>query len=130
MTLGCTMWRPRMRLLLASSVCLVVLGASTPSVSHPHDDPEIFEANGTLTKIDIARQFIEMDVIDNRTKAPRNQLFFVDRKVKIRAGRTRLQLTDLRPGQRVRCTVERQHSDGREDLARLIVFEIRLDARS
>ena len=83
-----------------------------------------------MTKVDVANQIVEIDVVDNKTKATRNLLLFVDPKVKIRNGRVRVELESLQRGQRVRCMVERRHPEGREDLARLIVFEIRFDPRS
>src|SRR5262245_6570095 len=119
-----------MRVPLLSFAALMVLVSATPSVSHPHDDPEIFDARGTLTKVDLARQFIEVDVVDNKTKVTRNQLFFVDPRVNIRAGKTRLRITDLRAGQRGQVSVMRLHEEGREDVERLVVFEIRLDVPS
>ena len=110
-------------------VCAVLVLASTPK-AHPHDEPEIFDVKGTLSKVDLANQIVEVDTIDSRTKARRNLLLFVDRKVKIRNGKTRMALGELQPGQRVTCTVERQHQEGREDRERLTVFEIRIDVRS
>jgi hypothetical protein len=116
-------------LLLTMSVWLV--GSSIPGRAHPHgDEPEFFEARGMLTKVDVANRVIEIDVVDNETKATRNLLLFVDPKVKIRNGNVRVELASLQRGQRVRCMVERRHPEGREDLLRAIVFEIRLDARS
>jgi hypothetical protein len=96
-------------------------------MAHPHDEPEILDVKGILTKVDVVNQIVEVDTIDNKTKARRNLLLFVDRKVKIRNSKTRLALGDLQPGQRVTCRVERRHQAGREDRERLTVFEIRLD---
>jgi hypothetical protein len=110
-------------------VCAVFVLAST-SRAHPHDEPEIYEVKGTLTKVDLVNQIIEVDTIDTRTKTPRNLLLFVDRKVKIRNGKTHVKFAELHRGQRVLCTVERKHQEGREDRERLTVFEIRLDVRS
>lgn len=108
----------------------VLVLASTPSKAHPHDEPEAFQVKGTLTKVDVVNGIIEVDTVDNRTKTPRNLLFFVDRNMEIRNGKARVQLAELQPGQRVTCTIERRHQEGREDRERLTVFEIRLDVRS
>ena len=108
------------------TVCLALLGSATRSVSHPHDEPDLFDADGTLTKVDVARQFIEIDVFDKKTKTTRNLLLFIVPKAKIRNGKTRVGILELRPGQRVRCTIVREHPEDREDLERLVVHEIRL----
>ena len=115
-------------LLIFSAVAILAL-SSTPK-AHPHDEPEIFDVKGTLTKVDLVNQVVEVDTIDSKTKARRNLLLFVDRKAKISNGKTRMALGELQPGQRVTCAVERKHQEGREDRERLTVFQIRLDARS
>jgi hypothetical protein len=109
---------------------ILMSGGWVPLLAHPHDEPDIFEVKGTLTKVDFVNGVIEIDTIDRATKAARNMLLFVDRKVKIRNGKVRVELAGLQRGQRVTCSVERQHQEGREDRERLTVFEIRVDARS
>ena len=55
-------------------------------------------------------------------------LLFVEAKAKLRNGKARISLVELKPGQRVTCEVERNHKeDGSE---RLLAFEIRLEART
>ena len=109
---------------------LVLVLASASLRAHPHDEPEIFEVKGTLTKVDVVNRIVELDTFDSRTKITRNLLFFVDGRIKIRNGKVRVELAQLKPGQRVTCTVERKHQEGREDRERLTVFEIRLDVRA
>jgi hypothetical protein len=55
-------------------------------------------------------------------------LLFVDAKVKLRNGKARMTLGELKRGQRVTCVVERDHGDGGGE--RLTAFEIRLDTRT
>ena len=98
------------------------------SAAHPHDEPETFVLKGTLTKVDAVNRAIELDTIDRETKAVRNMLLFVDRNVKLRQGKARMTLGELKPGQRVTCVVERDHREGARD--RLTAFEIRLDTRT
>jgi hypothetical protein len=114
--------------LIIGSVCAVLAGSSAPA--RPHDVHDIFDVRGALTKVDVVNRAIEVDTIDSKTKTVRSQLFFVDRKARIRKGGTRLDLAALQPGQRVTCTIERRHPEGREDLERLTVLQIRLDVRS
>jgi hypothetical protein len=47
--------------------------------------------NGLVTNIVSFNVGVEIDVIDDKTKVTRNMLFFLDRKVRIRNGSTRLQ---------------------------------------
>jgi hypothetical protein len=113
---------------LLCCACVIVFMAASPR-AHPHgDEPDHFDLKGVLTKIDVVNRTIELDTIDPSTKAPRNMLLFVDKKVKLRQGRARVELGALAPGQRVTCTVERVHNEGGRD--RLTAFEIRLDALS
>ena len=111
-------------------LCAFLVLASMASKAHPHDEPEILQVKGTLTKVDVVNGIVEVDTVDSRTQTPRNLLFFVDRKMKIRNGKARVELAELLPGQRVTCKIERQHQGFREDRERLTVFEIRLDVRS
>jgi hypothetical protein len=114
--------------LLLGAACGVVILASVVPAAHPHDELDLFDARGTLTKIDLVNNVIEVDTIDARTKIVRNELFRLDRRTKIRNGRARLQLANLQAGQRVVCVVERFHRDGQKD--RLIALEIRVENRS
>lgn len=114
------------RLILCASVLVTLVLASLRA--HPHDEPDIFTLKGTLTEVDVVNRAIEVDTVDAKTKIARNLLLFVDAKVKLRNGKARINLEELRPGQRVTCDVERNHKeDGSE---RLTAFEIRLEARS
>ena len=109
-------------------VLMMVMVASVSPMAHPHDeDPEILWLSGTLTKVDVVNRAIELDAVDRKTNTVRNLLLFVDAKVKLRKGKARIGLGDLRPGQRVTCTAEREYVDGGE---RLRAFEIRLETRN
>jgi hypothetical protein len=109
-------------------VCVTVALMSALPRSHPHDEFEIFIVRGTLTKVDAVNRAIELDIVDPKTKTTRNMLLFVEAKAKLRNGRARMTLAELKPGQRVRCEVERNHKeDGSE---RLMAFDIRLETRS
>src|SRR5687768_13964978 len=118
---------PRSRVALALWICAVLTFASPSPQAHPHDEPEIFDIKGTLTRVDVVNRAIELDTIDPTSRTRRNMLFFVDQKAKIRSGKARVDLATLQAGQRVTCTVERTFQQGREDRERLTVFEIRLD---
>jgi hypothetical protein len=110
--------------------CAVLAVAAAWLRAHPHDEPEIFEVRGSLAKVDSVNRAVEVDVVDSKGGPPRSLLLFVEAKAKIQGGKARLNLADLQKGQRVICAVERRHPPGRDDLERLIVFEIRLDASS
>ena len=86
----------------------------TPALGHPHVEREIVVFTGTVTKVDGANRTIEMDTIDPRTKQPRNYLLFLDKKAKLRHGKVRLAIDELKPGQRLICTAELRH-DGADD---------------
>jgi hypothetical protein len=112
-----------------AAVCGALVLGLCSLAAHPHDDePEIVDVRGTLTRIDAVHNTVEVDTVDPRTRAIRNQLLFVDRRAKIRNGKVRISLAELQPGQSVACVVERQRRPGQED--RLLAFEIRLDRRS
>lgn len=81
----------------------------TPVFGHPHVEREIAVFTGTVTKVDGANRTIEVDTIDPRTKQPRNYLLLLDKRAKIRDGKVRLGIDDLRQGQRVTCTAELRH---------------------
>jgi hypothetical protein len=115
-----------LRLMWCTFATVALLWAS--SSAHPHDEPETLILKGTLAKIDGVNRAIELDTIDRKTKATRNILLFVDAKVKIRQGKARMTLEQLRPGQRVTCVVERDHKDGGGE--RLVAFEIRVETQS
>jgi hypothetical protein len=109
-------------------VCVTVALMSASPRSHPHDELEIFAVRGTLTKVDAVNRAIELDIFDSKTKTTRSMQLFVEAKAKLRNGRARITLAELKPGQRVRCEVERNHKeDGSE---RLIAFDIRLETRT
>jgi hypothetical protein len=110
------------RALWCASLILVLAAASASG--HPHDDPETFVLRGTLTKVDLVNQAIEMDIITPKMKAGQNLLLFLDKKAKIRNGKARMDVAELKASQQVRCTVERMHQDGKAD--RLIAFEVQL----
>ena len=115
-------------LIVAAVMAVFALSGANSLKAHPHDELETFEVKGTLSKVDVMNRAIEVDTVDRATKAPRNLVLFVDKKVKIRNGKARLELAQLQQGQRVTCSVERAHHDGQDD--RLTVFEIRVDPRS
>jgi hypothetical protein len=110
------------RLIWSACAMLALICAS--SSAHPHDEPETLILKGTLTKVDAINRAIELDTVDRKTKAVRNMLLFVDAKVKLRQGKTRINLGELRPGQLVTCIVERDHKEGGGE--RLTAFEIRV----
>lgn len=109
--------------------CLLVVLVSASAQGHPHDDePEILVLRGTITKVDVLNRTIELDTIDPTTKTTRTVLLFLDKKVKLRSGRARLDINALKPGQRATCTAEVSRDEGQ--VGRLIAFEIQLNARS
>ena len=109
-------------------MCVTMALMSASPRSHPHDELEIVTVSGTLTKVDAVNRAIELDIFNSKTKTTRNMLLFVEAKAKLRNGKARITLVELKPGQRVRCEVERNHKeDGSE---RLIAFEIRSETRT
>jgi hypothetical protein len=84
--------------------CVWLMVALAPALAstHPHDDPE--------------------------TKAPRNLLLVVDARARLRNGKAQMTFADLKPGQRLRATVERQHDDGGRERWR--AFQVSLDMRT
>ena len=110
--------------------CACVMVALAPALAgtHPHDEPEIYTLKGTVTKVDVANRAFELDTLDPETKAPRNLLLFVDARARLRNGKAPLNLVDLRPGHRLRATVERQHDEtGRE---RWRAFQVSVEMRT
>ena len=79
---------------------------------------------GTVTKVDSVNRAIELDTIDPGTKRPRNLLLLLDKKVKLRHGKTRISLGDLKVGQLVDSTVELTHDEA--DTERFVALEIQL----
>jgi hypothetical protein len=116
------------RLMLCASALFLIASTSPRAHPHPHDEREILEVKGTLARVDLVHRMMEVDIFDRTTRTTRNLALAVDKKVKIRNGKTRVDLAALQPGQQVTCTVEREHQEGRSP--RLTVFEIRLDPRS
>jgi hypothetical protein len=82
-----------------------------PVVGHPHFEREILLFTGSITKVDTIARTIELDTIDPRTKRPTNVLLFLDKKVKIRNGKGRLAVADLKAGDRVTCTAKLTEDD-------------------
>ena len=111
--------RQRRSLRLISCLLAVLVLASTASKAHPHDEQDIFEVKGILTRVDLGEPDRRGGYVRQQNQNDSKVLFFVDRKIKIRNGRTRMDLAQLEGGQRVICTVERQHQEGREDCERL-----------
>jgi hypothetical protein len=109
---------------LIGFVCLALVHAVVPVAAHPDHDREFLVLRGMLTKVDVANRALELDTTDPRTKRPRNLLLVLDKKVKIRSGKSRLDLTNLAAGQTVICDVEVTHDDA--DVERLIASNIQL----
>lgn len=105
----------------ASLLVALVVGAGNP---HPHIEREIFDLDGTITKIDAVNRAVELDAIDQHTKQPRNLLLFLDKKVKLLNGKAKVDLSAFKPGQRVNCTVERTHDAA--EVERLVALAIQL----
>ena len=119
---------PLVRLMACVSAVLLTASMSPSAHPHPHDEREILEVKGTVTKVDLVNRVLEVDIFDRTTQTTRSMLLVIDKKVKIRNGKRRIELAALPLGQRVTCSVEREHLEGRGP--RLTVFDIRLDARS
>jgi len=103
---------------------LSALVAVAPPISaHPHDEDEIVVLTGTLTKINLERQTVELDVFDRQERGTRNLLLFVEAKAKLTDGKRRIALTELVSGQQVTVTAERVANQG----SRLVAFEIRVN---
>lgn len=121
---GCRVRCPGLRLHRALW-CLFVMVLSTSSISgHPHNEPETFFLRGTLTKVDVVNRTIEVDTIDARTRAIRNVLVFVDKKVNLRTGKVRLDIEALKAGLRVTCTGDRLSNESHGE--RMVAFEIQV----
>jgi hypothetical protein len=109
-----------------ASLWLVIAMVAGAGNLHPHVERDIFDLDGTITKIDDVNRAIELDTIDARTKQTRNLLLFLDRKVKLRSGKTKVSLSAFKPGRRVNCTVERTHDEA--EIERLVALAIHLPA--
>src|SRR5215203_6485845 len=101
----------------------VLLSWSSGLQAHPHEKDTIMVFTGTLDRVDLKTQTIELDTIDADTRQARNVLMFVDRKAKLRQGKKRIALADLTVGRRAVCTAERDVHDD----SRLVVFDIRME---
>lgn len=108
--------------------CLVIAMVVGAGSLHPHVERDIFDLNGTITRIDALNRTLEVDTVDPGTKQTRNVLLFLDGKVKLRSGKMKVDLSAFRPGQRVNCTVERTHDDA--DVERLVARTVRLPAET
>jgi hypothetical protein len=104
-------------------VCLMVaMFSSSVLLAHPHGEDTTIVFTGTLTRVDVQNQTIEVDGIDRGTLVRRNLLLFIDAKAKMRHGKRRITLAELTAGQRVTCVAELEEDrDGR-----LVAFDIRL----
>jgi hypothetical protein len=91
---------------------------------HPHNEREILDLQGTITKVDAVNRAVELDAVDPRTKQVRNLLLVLDKKVKLRNGKAKVELASFKPGQRVNCTVERTYDDA--DVERLVALSIQM----
>ena len=109
---------------LTSCVILLSLLMASPASAHPHEERQIVALRGTLTKIDSVNRAIELDTIDPISKKPRNLLLLLDKKAKLRRGKTRINLSDLKVGQQVDSTVELTHDEAQAE--RFIVMDIQL----
>ena len=105
-------------------VLLLSVSASSAMAGHPHVERQIFFLRGTLTKVDVVSQAVEMDTVDPTTKQARNLLVFVDKKTKFKRGKTRMVLSDLKAGQQVRSTIELTHDEAQAE--RFIALEVQL----
>ena len=106
--------------------CVILLSVlvALPAIGHPHHERQIIVLRGTVTKVDSVNRAIELDTIDPGSKRPRNLLLFLDKKVKLRRGKTRMGLSDLKVGQQVDSTVELTHDEA--DTERFVALEIQL----
>ena len=107
-------------------LCVILLSVlvASPAIGHPHAERQIVVLRGTLTKVDSVNRAIEMDTIDPETKRPRNVLLFLDQKVKLRRGKARLHLGELKVGQQVNATVELTHDEAQAE--RFVALGIQL----
>jgi hypothetical protein len=112
---------PSMRV-VASVIAIGALVA--PVHGHPDHERLIVQLRGTLTKIDAVNRVIEMDSVDPRTRRARNLLIFLDKKVKLRRGKAKITVSDLKVGQQVDSTVEVTHDEA--DAERFVALEIQL----
>jgi hypothetical protein len=103
-------------------VFLLSVLASPTMAGHPHAERQIVRLRGTLTKVDVVNRAVELDTVDPGTKRPRNVLLFLDKKVKLRRGKARVEIGDLRPGQTVTSLVEIRHDA--EEAERFFALEI------
>lgn len=79
-------------------VFLLSVLASPATSGHPHAERQIVLLRGTLTKIDAVHRTVELDTVDPSTKQARNILLFLDKKARLRRGKVRIDLRDLKAG--------------------------------
>ena len=109
-------------------VALVACGA--PSWAHPHPGDVVTDTlRGRVSEVDLEHRTVAVAMLDRKTKQPRNVLLFVDPKVKITQGKTKLSLMELPSGQAVICEVEVELNE-RGEQTRLIAFEIKFDMKA
>jgi hypothetical protein len=106
--------------------CVLVMGllVSTVASGHPHEERQILRLRGALTKVDAVNRTVELDTVDPNTKRPRNLLLFLDKKVKLRRGKAKIELADLKPGHKVSSMVELTTDD--EQSERFVALEIQI----
>jgi hypothetical protein len=106
--------------------CVTLLSVlAVPALTaHPHEERQIVVLRGTLTKIDSVNRAVEVDTIDPSTKKARNLLLFLDKKVKLRRGKARITLGDLKVGQQINSAVELTHDEAQAE--RFVALEIQL----
>jgi hypothetical protein len=106
---------------LRVSLLIALFGLTTVG-AHPHGPDTSVVLTGTLTKVNASAGAIELDAVERGRKTPANKLVFVSPKAQLRSGKRRITLTELMPGQRVRCVAQRE--DDRD--GRLVASELRL----
>jgi hypothetical protein len=105
-------------------VILLAVLVSSPVNGHPHQERRILILSGTLTKVDAVNRAIELDTFDPDTKDPRNLLLFLDKKLKLRRGKAKIDLAELKAGQQITSTVEVTHDEG--EVERFVALDIQL----
>jgi len=106
-------------------VCLLSVLASPVMSGHPHDERRIVLLRGTVTKVDVANRAVEVDTVDPTTKQTHNILVLLDKKAKLRRGKTRIEPSDLKVGQQVMATVELTHDETQAE--RFIALGIQIE---
>src|SRR5262249_47922331 len=89
---------------VAVMACLI---GQAPLSAHPHPGDVLTDTlRGRVSQVDLEHRTVAIDTLDRKTKKPRNYLLFLDPKVKITRGKTKLSAAELPPGQAVVCEVE------------------------